>query len=1193
MQCLNLSNKEVLDLYNEYTELFGDSDIAYYLLSENNGYGLDKAPNGADSNLYKDILDLLNGDRKKSIIEKAKVYTDSFINWFGDWINNPNNSSKVVDANGEPMIVYTGVPVKNLKEFSLKTKNRASLTGLLDKRIYFSKDIGVAKQYTEGEYKYMTTNEVNEEAAKNINRLYWGGDIHDKDARREFIGLDDDIIDNYIDKFTSEETGEFNNLYKEEGEVLAVFLNMRNPVVIKHTGQTISYLSEEDKTKINKNESAIIENVDERTSNGVYYKTTDYLISNPNNIKAAIGNSGNFSRTDNDINNYEYNNNDFFDEDVRNKDQIDDSIKENTVYGIDKVEELFFQYAIDKEQIALARKVFNVARKIGFKVSFLHKNLGFNIGGRADGDVIQFSHIVTQKANLSKMPDVLLHEIIHGVTVYAIDAYNNGDLRNKEVSDAIETLYDVYDEIKNKESLSKEYGIKNVKEMVAEIANPSFRNKLKFINLWESIKNSIKKILYYFSPGNISAESAVAKALDTLLDNYDSELFDEYARTKNYNESDWDFYEYNGSVIANNISDLNLPPEEIDSIYENYINMMDRKREGKGVPRETFDFMMDHLPVFKSSDTYFFGEWDSKNLIFKARLLSSPSIRSLYNGIDDLREMVDVVASVPEDIGNMLLKKGFHKLSVGKEYNFKGEDMIKNLYFSDKKLVRKIFGKDDSSISTDEVKSYDEFFNYWSLVNKLKKYAKNKDRINIFKTLKKIGIYDRNAYMYTKKFSNQELSDSDMKNVVNAIITNSAVNFVNINNTDAINSPKTYRELDTQLNKLLAEYLSKFGIKTEVLSEMQDNLNIDGFGSIDLLNRVVYAHKNNIREYPSEAGRMIAFMMQFNPLVQEIISDMRRLSMFKNLNDTNEYLSAIGDLISDELHRKTNTEIPKTLMQRIRILIDQFFSLISGVKIKRINRNIGYIADNILLKNEALIKNSTFKPGNTGEKTVKVDINEALKTEKFASDIVDKMSDYFILAGSLAISTQGTVYRPSTGLVHDLDWISVLGREKTKKVFEEMFPNSKYIRSIPNEGYITDTWLIVPDGYTIGNLVLKGDRNKVVSYDIFDEYNNIVSTYDGVSDSFSNKKIFGKLIDIFSQESANYKTTKLDSGKDLMVSSWKDSFKAKLEYMRLKDIWDFNRFVPNENLNDARIEDFRLPNELINEAETIKKICKG
>ena len=36
----------------------------------------------------------------------VQVRTESFKNWFGDWENAPDNSSKVVDENGEPMVMY-------------------------------------------------------------------------------------------------------------------------------------------------------------------------------------------------------------------------------------------------------------------------------------------------------------------------------------------------------------------------------------------------------------------------------------------------------------------------------------------------------------------------------------------------------------------------------------------------------------------------------------------------------------------------------------------------------------------------------------------------------------------------------------------------------------------------------------------------------------------------------------------------------------------------------------------------------------------------------------------------------------------------------------------------------------------------------------------------------------------------------
>ncbi len=54
------------------------------------------APNGKRSNLTDVQYDL--------------VRSPKFTSWFGDWKNDPSNSSKIVDENGEPMVVYHGTP---------------------------------------------------------------------------------------------------------------------------------------------------------------------------------------------------------------------------------------------------------------------------------------------------------------------------------------------------------------------------------------------------------------------------------------------------------------------------------------------------------------------------------------------------------------------------------------------------------------------------------------------------------------------------------------------------------------------------------------------------------------------------------------------------------------------------------------------------------------------------------------------------------------------------------------------------------------------------------------------------------------------------------------------------------------------------------------------------------------------------
>jgi hypothetical protein len=65
------------------------------------------APNGKPSNLTHEQWHL--------------VRTPEFKNWFGDWENDPKNASKVVDDNGEPLVVSRGDNANAKKGFVFKT----------------------------------------------------------------------------------------------------------------------------------------------------------------------------------------------------------------------------------------------------------------------------------------------------------------------------------------------------------------------------------------------------------------------------------------------------------------------------------------------------------------------------------------------------------------------------------------------------------------------------------------------------------------------------------------------------------------------------------------------------------------------------------------------------------------------------------------------------------------------------------------------------------------------------------------------------------------------------------------------------------------------------------------------------------------------------------------------------------------
>lgn len=90
------------------------------------------APNGKVSNLTEK--------------QYAQVRTKAFKEWFGDWENNTANASKVVDENGEPLVVYHGSNNK-FTTFSYDYFGRHD-PGSLGKAFYFSHK-NVAEAYAE------------------------------------------------------------------------------------------------------------------------------------------------------------------------------------------------------------------------------------------------------------------------------------------------------------------------------------------------------------------------------------------------------------------------------------------------------------------------------------------------------------------------------------------------------------------------------------------------------------------------------------------------------------------------------------------------------------------------------------------------------------------------------------------------------------------------------------------------------------------------------------------------------------------------------------------------------------------------------------------------------------------------------------------------------------------------------------
>ena len=96
-----------------------------------------KAPNGKDSNLPEQLW--------------LTVRTKAFKNWFGDWLNDPQNASKVVDENGEPLVVYHGTDNDDFSVFD-KEKIGQRDNGFYGKGFYFANTKGEAGFYGKNIY---------------------------------------------------------------------------------------------------------------------------------------------------------------------------------------------------------------------------------------------------------------------------------------------------------------------------------------------------------------------------------------------------------------------------------------------------------------------------------------------------------------------------------------------------------------------------------------------------------------------------------------------------------------------------------------------------------------------------------------------------------------------------------------------------------------------------------------------------------------------------------------------------------------------------------------------------------------------------------------------------------------------------------------------------------------------------------
>ena len=282
-------------------------------------------------------------------------------------------------------------------------------------------------------------------------------------------------------------------------------------------------------------------------------------------------------------------------------------------------------------------RVMKVAEAFGLEVEIVSENHP-KFSGRSRGVQgfyslndnkiwIKEEYINSVRVSNERKAEVLLHEAIHAVTSHALAAYQNGLINeNSPLYEACVDIVEVYEAIKEDpifinaikgntgiDAANNEYGLTDVHEMMAELANPAFRAALKAKKLWRQVINGIKRILGIQIPGveseQTDALNVLENALEVLLDNLDVNTFNRYKGAGLFSKMEFNKKSYeianeknSGTkglaavvVIKNNTT--NSSKKTTKNLYRLADGPMGARQHSEDVMRESIDKIAQDLGV--------------------------------------------------------------------------------------------------------------------------------------------------------------------------------------------------------------------------------------------------------------------------------------------------------------------------------------------------------------------------------------------------------------------------------------------------------------------------------------------------------------------------------------------------------------------------------------------------------------------
>ena len=252
---------------------------------------------------------------------------------------------------------------------------------------------------------------------------------------------------------------------------------------------------------------------------------------------------------------------------------LDLGIKEHENYSINKVQELFDRFNTDRTSKDLASKVFGIAKEIGLNIVF--ENLQGKKGEYSNTNTVRFSKLFLEHDNRNDLKaPVLLHEVIHAISMYALSDQTSNWKRPKDLEAFRKEINSIFNELKDNSALRGQRGILDVKEFLAELSNPAFRAKLQDIDkadkeknakksFWQKILDAFKSLLGIHPTSRYYERSM--NALDKAISAFDVDSYMVYNRMKNPLREEYHKYGW----------DINSIPNE--RLKEEVINAFDKK----------------------------------------------------------------------------------------------------------------------------------------------------------------------------------------------------------------------------------------------------------------------------------------------------------------------------------------------------------------------------------------------------------------------------------------------------------------------------------------------------------------------------------------------------------------------------------------------------------------------------------------